>query len=137
MKSPLVRVCLLCNDENGVFAGTCEGISIHRGNLYAEFDFTGVRPPRLTLADDHFRLFRRSFPYSQRRYGVGNWCWDGFTMLPGDAAVLLNRAMLTRQFSASGGCGAEATAIADVFELGPGAALGRIVAAVNALASVR
>lgn len=87
----ITRVCveIACNDpDNGLFDAKAPFIQIGEFELAAK---NPHRPPRFViLPDDRFRLAGRVWPFTAYKYGIGNWCWDGFYMPIAEAAAFLN-----------------------------------------------
>jgi hypothetical protein len=82
IKRNAVMIDIACNDpDNGLFAGRAEMIEI--GTDFIEMEARG-RPPRF---DDHgaesnnlVYLAGKRWPVIGCKYGVGNWCWNGYWM---------------------------------------------------------
>lgn len=74
----LVAIDVACNDpDNGMFAGRTMMIQIGEMEIEAD-DWNGYA--FTVLEDGRFRLHRRLFPYVDRKFWLGNWCWDRFWM---------------------------------------------------------
>lgn len=65
-----------CNDERGNFTGKAERIEIGALSLVCTLMYGGVKLE--TVAGQQVRVGRLILPYSDYKYGVGNWCWDGY-----------------------------------------------------------
>lgn len=87
-RGQMLRIDIACNDpDTGVFAHEAHAISI--GDI--ELDSYGA-PRRFVLMEggDQFRLSGKPWRYYAYKYGIGNWCWDGFWMTQADAADFVN-----------------------------------------------
>ncbi len=83
----LVQVDFACNDERGLFTGYAEAIQI--GDL-------SLRGGSITLKQvgpRHVRLGRLKLLFGHYKYGVGNWCWDGYWVRKEGALRLINYLM--------------------------------------------
>lgn len=132
---PTLLVCFACNDgDNGLWRGTVEGLSFHGRctDEYIQMDFSFQGAPRLTIGDGWLRIFRRKLPFSASVEWYGNWCWNGYRMFVGEAAVVLCEAVRSGKFSfdaASGfGC--------DVSELLEADAKAPVTAVIDALSKM-
>lgn len=75
-----VMVDICCNDpDNGLFAGRAEMISIGR-NDFIELEARPYLAPRMSELPGAIKLSRRKWPIIGSKYGVGNWCWNGYWM---------------------------------------------------------
>jgi hypothetical protein len=71
----LVAIDFACNDpDNGEFAGRVD--QAH----YAEADLEGdcLKGYAFEVRDGMIRIHRRQFRFIERKFWVGNWCWDSF-----------------------------------------------------------
>lgn len=83
----LVGIDVACNDpDNGSFAGKTMMISYGEMELEADV-WEGFR---FTVLDGRrFRLHRREFRFIERKFWIGNWCWDRFWMKRPEAKRLI------------------------------------------------
>lgn len=75
-------VDLACNDpDNGNFRGEVHAIDICNGALECDGRIFG-NPLKLVVLDDAIRLSGKRWPIKGARDWTGNWCWNGYAMLP-------------------------------------------------------
>lgn len=81
-----LHVC--CNDwRNGIFTGKVSAIEVASLNLECRFlDWQ----PRITEGDGFIRIGGRKLRCSGSKYGIGNWCWNGYKCDAEDVLALLN-----------------------------------------------
>lgn len=73
-------VDLACNDpDTGNEVGLVRAVYICDGALEST-DRIFDRPLRLVELDDAIRLAGKKWPVTWSKYGVGNWCWNGYGM---------------------------------------------------------
>lgn len=93
----VIRVSVCCNDgNNGVCLGVFEAIDFVDSRDYSARLYGP--PTRVTYLEGRARISRRLYEISSFRYGVGNWCWDGFAMSRGSALRLLEYLLKARRF---------------------------------------
>lgn len=86
----LIMVDVACNDpDNGLFAHQAQQISIGYDLLSLEAR-NWCRPPRFVETEDGFRLAGKAWRAHGSKYGVGNWCWNGYWMKTRDAADFMS-----------------------------------------------
>lgn len=79
-----VCISVACNHpDNGLFDGRAPMITVGAVNGMADYLELECwsrrdRAPRFTETLRGFRLLRREWPVESRKYGVGNWCWNGY-----------------------------------------------------------
>lgn len=72
-----VMIDMACNDpDNGLFNHCVEQISL--GYDFLELECVKAIPPRFAELDGAVRLSGRTWPIIDSKYGVGNWCWNGY-----------------------------------------------------------
>lgn len=82
-----VRIDFACNDpDTGLFTGRVEAIHLPDGMLELE---SWGRPRTLAELEGAIRLSGKVWQVLGSRYGVGNWCWNGYWMEPHTAARFL------------------------------------------------
>jgi hypothetical protein len=105
-----IRVAFCCNDERGLFTERVEAVDFHDARGFE----ARVAGPALVLrfdakTKDQVKVGRRIFAIAEgsRRYGVGNWCWDGARMSQREAVrlleYLLERGYQAEEWTTSGG----------------------------------
>jgi hypothetical protein len=77
-----------CNDEHGNFMGRAERIQIGDLSLECTLMYSGVKLE--TEAGQLLRVGRILVPFSGYRYGVGNWCWDGYRIADEDVLKIIH-----------------------------------------------
>lgn len=101
VRDDMIMIDVACNDpDNGLFSGRAEQISI--GYDLLELEARGAPPKFVELANG-FRLAGKSWYSPQSKYGVGNWCWNGYWMKTGHAAHFLSWLHSRNLFSVSSG----------------------------------
>lgn len=79
IKHDAVMIDMACNDpDNGLFDHSCCQISL--GFDFLELECQGWKPPRFAELDGAIRLSGKKWPIIGSKYGVGNWCWNGYWM---------------------------------------------------------
>lgn len=112
--APSMRIAFACNDpDNGLFAYEASGLIIQDRLQSVDLEPSLCNPPRMTVMDDHIRIFRRPFPFSASIGWVGNWCWNEYRMRVDDVARLLWCA-LKSGFTTTGAAGDEACELCDL-----------------------
>jgi len=101
IRDDMIMVDVACNDpDNGLFAGRAEQISIG-------YDLLELEPrraaPRFVEMTNGFRLAGKQWHSPEAKYGVGNWCWNGYWMKTKHVAHFLSWLHGRRLFSVSSG----------------------------------
>jgi hypothetical protein len=89
-----IRVDFACNDEHGHDTGLAERVNIGDLELECTLIGSGIVLKRLQGTDATGRfgvqMGRLRFWCSGYKYGVGNWCWDGYWLDEADVLKLVN-----------------------------------------------
>jgi hypothetical protein len=97
----MIMVDVACNDpDNGLFARRAEMISIGYDLLELEARRT---PPTFVEIKGGFRLAGKQWHSPDSKYGVGNWCWNGYWMKTRHVAYFLSWLHGRKLFSVSSG----------------------------------
>lgn len=73
-----VMIEVACNDpDNGLFAGRAEQIQV--GCEFIELE-PRRRAPRFVEVGTGFRMAGKVWHSTGSKYGIGNWCWNGYWM---------------------------------------------------------
>lgn len=80
----LVEVDFACNDERGLDTGRAERIEI--GDLSLVGGYVALKQ----IGPRHVRVGRLKILFGHYKYGVGNWCWDGYWIRKTDALRLIS-----------------------------------------------
>jgi hypothetical protein len=93
-RNGLVMVDIACNDpDSGDFAGRAEMLSI--GSDLLELEVIRAIAPKFTEINEPEKprckvmFCRRIFPIFGSKYGVGNWCWNGYWFKIDDVVDML------------------------------------------------
>lgn len=71
----MVDIC--CNDpDNGLFAG--RAVQIQCGVDFIELEALRYPEPKLVETETAIRLAGKTWPILGSKYGIGNWCWNGY-----------------------------------------------------------
>ena len=101
IRDDMIMVDVACNDpDNGLFAGRAEQISI--GYDLLELDARRAAPKFVEIVGG-FRLAGKQWHSPHSKYGVGNWCWNGYWMKTRHAAHFLAWLHGRRLFGVSSG----------------------------------
>ncbi len=96
-----MQVDFACNDEHGHFMGRAERVTVGELELECTLLYSGVKLE--TLAGQQVRVGRLVLPYSHYKYGVGNWCWDGYWLADEDVVKIINYLMRQKYWSCESG----------------------------------
>ena len=100
-KPTAIIIAFCCNDpDTGNFTGGCTSISFPSESL--ELTSWGCSR-RLRTESDSIILSGKRWPVVDHRYGVGNWCWDGYWLKPRTATEFLLWLRERRLFETDGG----------------------------------
>lgn len=90
----IIRVDFACNDEHGMDTGRAERVSVGDLNLECQLIGGGIVLKHLAGTDAKHRgavqVGRLRFWHNGYKYGVGNWCWDGYWLEESDVLKLIN-----------------------------------------------
>lgn len=101
VRDDMIMIDVACNDpDNGLFAGRAEQISIGCDLLELEARRSA---PKFVELTNGFRLAGKSWHSPLSKYGVGNWCWNGYWMKTKHAAHFLSWLHSRNLFSVSSG----------------------------------
>jgi hypothetical protein len=104
LKRNAVMIDVACNDpDNGAFAHRAEMIQI--GTDFIELELEHYPAPRFAELDGAVRFSGKRWPVVGAKYGVGNWCWNGYWFEIPVAVDFLCWLHQRRKFSLS--CGEE------------------------------
>lgn len=84
-------VSFACNDENGQFTGKAERVQIGDLSLECRMLYGGVMIQ--PIDDRQLKLGRLLLSHCGYKYGVGNWCWDGYWLPDEEILRLINYLM--------------------------------------------
>ena len=84
-----MEVDFACNDERGEFTGKAERIEIGELSLECTLLYSGVAM-RADALTKRLWVGRLRMPYKAYKYGVGNWCWDGYDLYEPDVLKIIN-----------------------------------------------
>lgn len=82
-----MEVDFACNDERGMFTGKAEAIEVADLRLVCTLIGGGVKIEN--MAGQMLKVGRLRVSYSRYRYGVGNWCWDGYLIAEEDILKII------------------------------------------------
>ncbi len=83
-----MRVDIACNDpDNGVFDGRARAVHVGSTEFWCKF---GDWAPKLTEGDGWIRIGGLKLQCQGSKYGVGNWCWNGYYLQPSEVERLVN-----------------------------------------------
>lgn len=77
IKRNAVMIDVACNDpDNGLFAHRCEAIQI--GTDFIELEARRRAPKFEDQGGENIWIAGKRWPVIGMKYGVGNWCWNGY-----------------------------------------------------------
>jgi len=114
-RPPTIFVAFACNDgDNGGWRGTVEAVAFTgRDNQSIDFELSRGSAPRLAVGDGWLRFMRRRLGFVSSTQWYGNWCWNGYRLYHGDAAILLKEMLRSRKFTCDGCNGEMAIALSE------------------------
>ena len=80
----LVEIDFACNDERGLDTGQAEAIEI------GDLRLVGGSIVLKRIGPRHVRVGRLKLLFGHYKYGVGNWCWDGYWLTKSETLRLIN-----------------------------------------------
>jgi hypothetical protein len=106
-RSISIRVDFACNDEHGHDTGMAERVTIDDLELECRLIGGGIVLKQLAGTDTNGRhavqIGKLRFWHNGYKYGVGNWCWDGYWLDASDALKLINYLMRQKYWHCESG----------------------------------